>query len=304
LKISAIIFCFGFFLSIPNAQCMTVGTQFFSINEEPITEVQQQRFNSLTSAQQNRFRKIHLEFLQKAAVALTWNKLTLGYGSVVKDKVSQFYHSNDIPNPILNFVEEASVVEAPPTVRQRGHNAIQFILSGLDTFMWDHVAVLSDAKEFGVSGMLGLEAGYKAADMGQCTGCALGASLVYNPKNEELTFDFFTDMESVDEAYPFIAQVSIFGRFMGFASSVDTSNPSNPLKLRVISPVGFVASMDAPTHIGLGVELGVGFPTLDAIASYKSTVTRRTLVKKTFGIPSMCGSFLRWLKMGRVQGHL
>lgn len=254
-------------------------------------------YESMTPESQRKFQDMRVLFLSNAARILSSTKFVFGAGSVVGDAMS-FVKVKTLKvigkNPEVTSKEQR-------TFRQRSHEAVASILTGIDYKLFSQAPLVIESNEFGVSVSAGIVAETGVLRKGGGGAEELGFSLGFNKDKKAFVFEIFHNSENFDNTKAAVSVIGIVGKAgvaMGRRQGTETLKGSSFYPPAV---PGYSTSSSDYFSAGLSSSIGLPPPPLADLLTFTNKSERRVWIRVT--VSPVVKGFVR-LQFGDVRGSI
>lgn len=217
----------------------------FEIADSPPTELAKQKLATMSEAEIKIFNERRVDFLKRAAQALSTTRLALGTGLYVKNKLVRLIPSKKEREPMKS-------------IKEYGEGLVQTMLTKMSTQIWEHAPIIATANEFNVVLSGNTKTALAFGSRGFHEGLGLGVSIGYNAEQKSVGFQVFAYQERLHRALPYSVGVSVHGKFFGQAMNREPGTEGKTFHAIYTSLPGPMGVADTSNSFEGGLTWGVG----------------------------------------------
>jgi hypothetical protein len=247
-----------------------------------------QQFYNLSAESQGKFQEQRGFLLTRAAAILDHSQLTLGLGSLVKNKITQIFKRGQKPKqPMDQLAEQSLKIEgshsrSAQTVRERGQAIASRILTALDARLWQQSPIVARQNEVSFSMTVNLVG---MAGVGNKVGggsAGLGVSIGYNRDSKAVVFEVFTELERMEKSFTptFLAGITPkFGLRISDKHDGAVSTGQSGHSVYPPGAPGYMLNHSDQVEMGMNTSFMAFPPMVGDLFSYINKNTRQLLVR-------------------------
>lgn len=271
----------------------------------PTADEDRETYGSMSEQDQKKFQVNRLFYLSRLATVLEKTELTLGSGSLIKNKFKRIFSRKPKNPPSDEQAVTDSVNEAKRSWKEQATSRAQefnkFFLEKTDEYLWKQAKVVTKQNEFSFTTSIGVIAQTGIKDKGIGGSFSVGVNVGFNSDDKAMVFEIFIEWEKFKKTfYPMflvgvVPKAGVLMKVQGEDGELRSrsGNSLNPPG----APVYFVES-DEMFIVGGSSSAFTSFPpVISDWYAYINSTTRRPVLRMSFG--SMHRNFMRMKVAGQ-----
>lgn len=262
----------------------------YSIPLKPSDPSLQQIYNEMPDEMKVEFQQKRRDILKSLIQSLRFTKFGLGMGSVIGDKITwvkealirpfQMREMKNFEGPMEWFTETDSTEYEPKEkapkqkISERGNQAINAMLVGMDKSLWERAPLIAHSNEYGIVIAAGSMAEAGVRGKGGFGGqYSLGVALAVNKDSKAAVFQIFQSVENFKSTIlPFAAYLGFNVRLGVYIAEQSPGREHLRTKGTSDYPIAVpVFKSDSPSSFSTGMSAGLfPPPPFDSLLTFKN----------------------------------